>query len=128
MQRVNIYAAVLGFVLAAMAPVALADERLFFFGNSYSYFNKGLDTMVKTLLEEATPNTNVQTGRFMPNGGKLRRQLLQIDGTMGDTAERRALITGDNIKWDLVVLQDQSRFRVSSRTLGGKPGSWCRNA
>jgi hypothetical protein len=109
MKRVNIYAAVLGFAfLAVTAPVAVADERLFFIGNSYSQFHNGLDWIVKNLMEEASPNAVIETGRSFSNGASLSRHLGNIDGTNGDTALRQALITGDNTSWDLVVLQDQS--------------------
>jgi hypothetical protein len=33
MLKVDIYVAAIGFYLAIIAPVALADERIFFFGN-----------------------------------------------------------------------------------------------
>jgi hypothetical protein len=109
MPKINIYAvAVAGFFLAVVAPVASVDQRLFFFGNSYSQFHNGLDWIVKNLLEEAFPNANIETGRSVPNGAKLPRHLQELDGTNGDTAPRQALITGNNTRWDLVVLQDQS--------------------
>jgi hypothetical protein len=107
MQRVNIYAAVLGLFLAVMAPLAVADERIFFFGNSYTYFHGGMELFVKALLEEAL-NTTVEARRSTYNGGRLPAHLADLDGTKGDTSQRQALITGDNISWDLVVLQDQS--------------------
>jgi hypothetical protein len=108
MLKVNIYAAVL--FLAAMAPVASAasaDQRIFFFGNSYTYYNGGIDLMVKALLEESLSVT-VEAQVFTGNGAKLPRHLQELDGTNGDTAARQALITGSNTSWDLVVLQDQS--------------------
>jgi hypothetical protein len=108
MLKINIYAAVLGFFLAVMAPVALAEERIYFLGNSYTSFHNGLDWMVKALLEEASPNTTVEAQRSAPNGAKLPRHLQDLDGTNGDTAARHALITGNNTSWDLVVIQDQS--------------------
>jgi hypothetical protein len=105
---VNIYAAILGFFLAVMAPVTLADQqRIFFFGNSYTYYHGGLDLMVKAMLEEAL-STTVEAQASTHNGAKLPRHLQDLDGTNGDTAPRQALITGNNTNWDLVVLQDQS--------------------
>jgi hypothetical protein len=108
MQKVNIYAAVVAsFFLAAMAPVALAEHRIFFFGNSYTYFNGGMENMVQALLEEAL-KTTVDSRASTINEAKLTRHLQDLDGTNGDTAARQALITGNNTSWDLVVLQDQS--------------------
>jgi hypothetical protein len=108
MLKVNIYAAaIIGFVLAVTAPVALADERIFFFGNSYTYFHGGVELMVKALLEEAL-NTTVEAQANTHNGARLPTHLKDLDGTNGDTAARQALITGNNTSWDLVVLQDQS--------------------
>jgi hypothetical protein len=107
MLIINNYAAVLGFFLAVMAAVALADERIFFFGNSYTYFHGGMELMVKALLEEAL-NITVDAQRSTPNAAKLPRHLADLDGTNGDTAARQALITGNITSWDLVVLQDQS--------------------
>jgi hypothetical protein len=107
--KINTHAAVLGFFLTVMmAPEALADERIFFFGNSYTYYGGGMENAVKALLEEASPNINVEAQRSTGNGAKLPRHLADLDGTNGDTAARQALITGNNTSWDLVVLQDQS--------------------
>ncbi len=58
-MKINVYAVAVGFFLAVMAPVALADERIFFFGNSYTYFQGGMELYVKALLEEAL-NTTVE--------------------------------------------------------------------
>jgi hypothetical protein len=109
MLKVSIYAAavIAGFLLALMAPVASADERIFFFGNSLTYYNGGMERMVKALLEEAS-NTTVEAQASTQNSAKLPRHLQELDGTNGDTAARQALITGNNTSWDLVVLQDQS--------------------
>jgi hypothetical protein len=107
MQKVNIYTAVAGVFLAVMAPVALAEHRIFFFGNSFIYFNGGMENMVQALLEEAL-NTTVEAQASTPSAAKLPRHLADLDGTNGDTAARQALITGINTSWDLVVLQDQS--------------------
>jgi hypothetical protein len=108
MWKIDVYAvAVVGFFLAVMAPVALADERIFFFGNSYTYFHGGMELYVKALLEEAL-NTTVEARRSTYNGGRLPAHLADLDGTNGDTSQRQALITGNNTSWDLVVLQDQS--------------------
>jgi hypothetical protein len=92
---------------AVMAPVASADQRIYFFGNSYTYFSGGMELMVKALLEEAL-STTVEAKRSAPGGAKLPGHLRDLDGTNGDTVQRQALITGNNTSWDLVVLQDQS--------------------
>jgi hypothetical protein len=107
MQKFNIYAAVAGFFLAAMAPVAMAEHRIFFFGNSYTFFNGGMENMVQALLEEAL-KTTVDSRASTINEAKLTRHLQDLDGTNGNTAARQALITGNNTSWNLVVLQDQS--------------------
>jgi hypothetical protein len=106
-MKINVYAAVVGFFLTVIAPISVADERIFFFGNSYTYYSNGMQFMVKALLEEAL-NTTVEAQASTPNGAKLPRHLQDLDGTNGDTAARQALITGNNTSWDLVVLQDQS--------------------
>jgi hypothetical protein len=106
--KVNVCAAVvIGFLLAATVPVALADDRIFFFGNSFTYFHGGMELMVKALLEEAS-STTVEAQASTANGARLTRHLADLDGTNGETAARQALITGNNTSWDLVVLQDQS--------------------
>jgi hypothetical protein len=107
MQIVNIYAAVAGFFLATMAPVALAEQRVFFFGSSYTYFNGGMENMVQALLEEGL-KTTVDARASSINEATLARHLQDLDGTNGNTVARQALITGNNTSWNLVVLQDQS--------------------
>jgi hypothetical protein len=104
--KLNIYAAVLGFFLTVTAPVASARERIYFFGNSYIKGSGGMEKMVKALLEEGL-NTTVDARSNTRNGARLTTQLQYLDGTLGSGA-RRALITGNNTNWDLVVLQDQS--------------------
>jgi hypothetical protein len=108
LPKVNVYAAVvIGFLLAVTTPVALADDRIFFFGNSFTYFHGGMELMVKALLEEAS-GTSVEAQANTHNGARLTRHLQDLDGTNGETVARQALITGNNTSWDLVVLQDQS--------------------
>jgi hypothetical protein len=107
MLKINIYVAVVGFFLAIMTPIALADQRIFFFGNSYTFYSGGQDKMVQALLEEAL-NTTVEAKASTKGGRKLTRHLAELDGSKGDTAARQALITGNNTSWDLVVLQEQS--------------------
>jgi hypothetical protein len=109
MLKLDICVAVVGFYLAIIAPVALAEERIFFFGNSYTYYNGGQEKMVQALLEEAL-NTTVEAQASTKGGRKFTRHLAELDGSKGDTAARQALITGNNTSWDLVVLQDQSRL------------------
>jgi hypothetical protein len=101
-MKINVCAAIVGFFLAVMAPAALTDEaeqRIFFFGNSNTYFHDGLDWIVKNLLEEAF-NTTVEAQASTYNGARLPRHLQDLDGTNGDTAPRQALITGNNTRWD----------------------------
>jgi hypothetical protein len=113
MLKVNIYAAavIARFLLALTAStVALAeeaDQRIFFFGNSFTYYNGGVELMVKAMLEEAL-GTTVEAQASTHNGAKLPRHLQDLDGSNGETVARQALITGNNTSWDLVVLQDQS--------------------
>jgi hypothetical protein len=107
MLKINLYVAVASFFLVVMTPVALAEERIFFFGNSYTFYNGGQEKMVQALLEEAL-NTTVEAQASTKGGRKLTRHLAELDGSRGDTAARQALITGNNTSWDLVVLQEQS--------------------
>jgi hypothetical protein len=107
MLKLYTCAALAGLFLAVRAPAALAEKRIFFFGNSYISFSGGMDMMVQTLLEEAL-NETVETRANLWNNAKLADHLQDLNGTNGDTRPREALITGNNTKWDLVVLQDQS--------------------
>jgi hypothetical protein len=66
-----------------------------------------MDTMVQALLEEAL-NETVETRANLWNNAKLLDHLQDLNGTNGDSRPRQELITGNNTKWDLVVLQDQS--------------------
>jgi hypothetical protein len=99
--KLIIYAAVASLFLAVMAPAALAEEqRIHFFGNSYTSFSGGLETFVKRLLEESLNyNTTVYAKRTTRNGARLSTHLGYA---------REKLLESGNPRWDLVVLQDQS--------------------
>jgi hypothetical protein len=84
-ENPNIYAAVVWLLpLPAIAPVTLAEERIFIFGNSYTYFNGGIESMVKARSFEYNRRIQRSTG----NGAKLPRHLLNLDGTNAVTRRR----------------------------------------
>jgi hypothetical protein len=103
MLKANIYALVAGFFLIVMAPTALAGEeqRIHFFGNSYtSWNNNGLERFVQRLLEESLNfNTTVYTDSTTRNGADLTDHV---------GSAREKLLGGSNPRWDMVVIQDQS--------------------
>jgi hypothetical protein len=107
MLKLYTCAALAGLFLSAMVPAALAEKRIYFFGNEYTSFSGGMDKMVQALLEEALKET-VETQANLGTNARLIDHLQDLNGTNGDTLPRQALITGNNTKWDLVVLQDQS--------------------
>jgi hypothetical protein len=108
MLKLYTCAALAGLFLSAMFPAALAEKRIYFFGNEYTSFSGGMDKMVQALLEEALKET-VETQANLWTNARLTDHLQDLNGTNGDhTLPRQALITGNNTKWDLVVLQDQS--------------------
>jgi hypothetical protein len=107
MLKLYTCAALAGLFLAVMAPAALADKRIYFFGNEYTSFNGGMDKMVQALLEEALKET-VETQANLWNNARLEEHLQDLNGTNPNALPRQALITGNNTKWDLVVVQDQS--------------------
>jgi hypothetical protein len=74
MLKVNIYTAVVGFFLAVVAPTALAEQRIHFFGNSYTSFSGGLEKMVRALLEESLSVT-IYAKRTTRNGARLSTHL-----------------------------------------------------
>jgi hypothetical protein len=104
-------AALLLAVVVTSVPIVMAqeeaDQRIFFFGNSYTSFHGGMEKMVAALLEESLGTTVQAKGRYR-NAAKLTRHLADLDGSNGDNSARQALITGNNTSWNLVVLQDQS--------------------
>jgi hypothetical protein len=107
MLKLYTCAALAGLFLAVMAPVALAEKRIYFFGNEDTSVSGGMDNMVQALLEEALHET-VETQANLWNSAKLVDHLQDLNKTDGYSLPRQALITGNNTKWDLVVLQDQS--------------------
>jgi hypothetical protein len=106
----QVAALLLAVVVTPLPVVTMAQEeqqRIFFFGNSYTSFHGGMEKMVAALLEESLGVTVKAKGRYR-NAAKLSRHLADLDGSNGDNSARQALITGNNTRWNLVILQDQS--------------------
>ena len=108
MRRLHLLGVVAYAALLTSVP-ATAQDRLLFVGNSYTFYSGGLQTMVESLLEEAT-GADVYTQAVTAGGYRLPQHLADADGTNGDRPLRQALVTGADTEWDLVVLQDQSQI------------------
>jgi hypothetical protein len=66
------------------SPCNVGGRTIFIFGNSYTYFNGGIESMVKARSFEYNRRGQSSTG----NGAKLPRHLLNLDGTNAVTRRR----------------------------------------
>ncbi len=79
------------------------SRRVLLIGNSYTYYNGGVDTHLEQLLTAAAPDWNVEVSSITMGGATLEDHL-QNPLTVYE------IETGD---WDLVILQEQSTRPMS---------------
>jgi hypothetical protein len=90
--------AVLGGCAPAAGNTALPHMRVLFIGNSFTYYNNGIDQVLRGLA----PNTEVDSAT---KGG------YRLSDHLGDTATMDKLRNGN---WTAVVIQEQSQTSVWS--------------
>jgi hypothetical protein len=94
-----------GFVIDSVA--ALPVERILFIGNSYTYFNGGVDEVLRNLVLSADSNAVIETGNISAGGYTLEDHW--------NTESTRAAIQTSH--YDLVILQEQSTRPVEEPEL-----------
>ncbi len=77
-------------------------ERVLFIGNSYTYYNDGLDQMFRNVTQSTDENLGVEVQAITGGGLTLQNHFNNIN-------TQAAILNGD---WDLVVLQEQSQMPI----------------
>jgi len=95
--------------LASWSSVQADDVDVLLVGNSYTQFN-GLQNMLRVMLaENLVDGDQAQVQRVTTGGARLVDHLANADGSNGDTALRRNLVT-EPLPLDFVVVQEQSQI------------------
>ena len=81
------------------------SRKILFIGNSYTFFND-LDIVLKKLAASAIPHMKLQTARLAKGGATLE----------GHYADPNVTAIISKVKWDMVVLQEQSTRPVEKTT------------
>ncbi len=81
--------------------------RVLFIGNSYTYFNGGIEAHLQSFVESAHPDYHFEA-ESITGGGYTLEMHYNTDSTLEDIA---------NGNWDYVVLQEQSTRPVENPTL-----------
>ncbi|MFN2167026.1 MAG: hypothetical protein ACK2U9_12295, partial [Anaerolineae bacterium] len=78
------------------APVPAAPERILFIGDSFTYWNEGIEKHLRGLAASCDPPIAIDTARVVQSGGDLR--------ILWDQQKAPNAIRDGN--WDMVVLQE----------------------
>lgn len=77
-------------------------ERFLFIGNSYTYFNDGVDQMFRSMTQSADENLRIEV-QAITGGG------LTLQNHFENPTTQTAILTGN---WDVVILQEQSQMPI----------------
>ncbi|MBI9032463.1 hypothetical protein JEZ13_10765 [bacterium] len=77
-------------------------QRVLFLGNSYTYYNDGLDQMFKNVVESTDENLRIEV-QAITGGG------LTLENHFNNPTTQATILNGN---WDLVVLQEQSQMPI----------------
>lgn len=103
MNTRNNVISILCLCLLAFSSNAFAQTRILFIGNSFTYYNDGLDICLKRFCDSS--KVSVITAKAAQGGYTLEQH-------WNDTASRSALA---NNTWDYVILQEQSERPITNR-------------
>lgn len=77
-------------------------ERFLFIGNSYTYFNDGVDQMFRSVAQSTDENLRIEV-QAITGGG------LTLQNHFENPTTQATILTGN---WDVVILQEQSQMPI----------------